>query len=443
MITKKKFVYILLVLPVLGIAQGIHFEKGSFQQALNKAKKENKVLFVDGYAVWCAPCKKMAKTVFMEDQVGAYFNEHFVSYKLDIEKGNGPQLKEKYGIQGLPSYVFIDGNDEVVYRSSSAMTTEAFMNVAKAAIASASNPNSLARLSELYNNNKEDEVLIAKYLDKLLEVKSMDNYSEVLEQYLSIQTQIPDSSKAMVMLLANHHKQLVYGGEAERIIDANMKTKAWKKYVRKDVREIYQKVPKEMITTTTEYAIVKRDTSLIELTFDKAMESGVTVSDAQRKRVYTYYYFNTNQGEQYKALVHDDIANYVAKIDKEQFRSFYLDWLEKRAAGDPEALRMVRPNAVKYSEETYRMLKDYVQFVNTEAEKQEVKSWMDTIYYIRPNSAENTSNYANILYVLGDKEQAIKLKEEALRLGQEEKLKRLSAIKGELDLMKAGEDILL
>lgn len=443
MITRKTILYTLLILPVLAFAQGIHFEKGSFQQAFNKAKKENKVLFIDGYAVWCAPCKKMAKTVFVEDEVGAYFNEHFVSYKLDIEKGNGPKLKEKYGIQGLPSYVFIDTNDEVVYRSSSSMSTEAFMNEAKAAMASAKNPNSLGRLSELYNKDKEDEVLLAKYLDKLLEVKSQENYTEVLEQYLTVQKSIPDSSKAMVMLLANHHKQLVFGGEAERIIDENMKTKSWKQYVRKDVREIYQKIPREMINTTTEYAIVKRDTSLIELTFNRAIESGVTVNDAQRKRIYAYYYFNTKQGEKYKALVHDDIENYVAKIDKEHFRSFYLDWLEKRAAGDPEALRMVRPNAVKYSDEIYSMVKDYVQFVNTEAEVEEVKSWMDKVYYIRPNSAVNTSNYANILYVIGYKQEAIELKEEALRLGQLEKLKRLSAIKGELELMKAGEALLL
>ena len=145
--------------PFFGAAQGIDFESGSFQQALNKAKNEKKVLFIDGYADWCAPCKKMAKTVFKEESVGEYFNEHFVSYKLDIEKGNGPKLKEKYGIIGLPGYVFIDGNDEVVYRFSDAMPTDEFINEAKIAVASANDPNSLGRLSELYNKNKEDEAL--------------------------------------------------------------------------------------------------------------------------------------------------------------------------------------------------------------------------------------------------------------------------------------------
>lgn len=443
MINKKSILYTLLLVPFLAVAQGINFEKGSFQQALDKAKKENKVLFVDGYADWCGPCKLMAKTVFMEDEVGAFFNEHFVSYKLNIEKGNGPKLKEKYSIQGLPSYVFINGNDEVVYRSSSSMSTDDFMNEAKAAIASANNPNSVARLSELYNKNKEDEILLANYLDKLLENKTQNNYTDILEQYLKVQKTILDSSQAMVNLLANHYKQIVYGGEADRIINENMKTKAWKKYVRKDIREIYQKIPKELVTTTTEYAIIKRDPNLLELTFKRAAEAGFRVDDAQKKRIYTYYYLKTEQGEKYKSLVYDDIAGYVAAIDKEGSRTFYLNWLQKRAEGDPEALRMVRPNAVKYSEELYGMLKDYVRFVNSEEEKKETLSWMELAYYIRPNSAENTSNYANIIYIIGDKNKAIELKEEAYKLGQEENLKRLSAIKGELDLMKEGEDILL
>ncbi|MEL0454669.1 thioredoxin fold domain-containing protein [Flavobacteriaceae bacterium SZ-1-7] len=433
--------FCLTILPFFGASQGINFENGSFQQAFNKAKKENKVLFVDGYADWCAPCKKMAKTVFMEDEVGAYFNEHFVSYKLNIEKGNGPKLKEKYGIQGLPSYVFIDTNDEVVYRSSSAMPADEFLNEAKAAMASANNPNSVARLSELYNKNKEDETLLAKYLDKLLEIKTDKNYTDILEQYLKVQNNIADSSQAMVNLLANHHKQIVYGGEADRIINENLKTKSWKKYVRKDIREIYQSIPKSMVKTSTEYAIIKRDTTLIELTLKRAPETGITVDNAQKKRIYAYYYLNTKQGEKYKALMHDDIVNYVAEIDQESLRIYYQEWLVRKAEGDSKAQRE-RPFSLRKSAEIYGMVKDYVTFANTEAEKKEVLSWMEVAYYIRPNSAENTSNYANILYLIGDKNQAIELKEEAYGLGQKEGLKRLSTIKRDLDLMKAGDDIL-
>jgi len=38
-------------------ATGIQFFKGTFQQALAKAKKENKMIMMDCYTTWCGPCK--------------------------------------------------------------------------------------------------------------------------------------------------------------------------------------------------------------------------------------------------------------------------------------------------------------------------------------------------------------------------------------------------
>ena len=82
---------------------GISFFKGTFEEALVKAKQENKPLFVDFYAVWCVPCKKMAKTVFTQEAVGKYFNEHFISLQLDAEKGENVQIAKNYKVVALPS----------------------------------------------------------------------------------------------------------------------------------------------------------------------------------------------------------------------------------------------------------------------------------------------------------------------------------------------------
>lgn len=442
MINKKRVLLAWLLFPLLGISQGIHFEKGTFQQAFNKAKKENKILFVDGYAVWCGPCKKMAKTVFLEEEVGTYFNEHFVSYKLDIEKGNGPKLKEKYGINGLPGYVFINADDEVVYRFDKAMPTADFLEEGKKAVASANDPNSLARLVELYNKNKGDEVFVLKYLNKLLEVKTEKNYSAVLEHFLKIQKGIPEESKDMVMLLANHQKQVVFGGEAERIINENMKTEVWKQYVRKDIREIYQKMPRAMVQNTTEYAIAMRDTTILERALNNAEKAGFKTSEAQVKRTYKYYYKETENAEKYKALAREDILAYMADVDKEHLRSYYQEWLVRVEEKDPDALRLI-PYAVRKSNDIYYMLKDYVPFLTTEEEKKEALSWIETAYYIRPGAAENMNQYANIQYLIGDKDLAIKVKEEAYQAGLKEGLKRVETIKAGLDLMKAGENIVL
>ncbi len=84
------------------IGNDIVFEDSSFSEALKKAKEEGKLLFVDCYTTWCVACRKMNE-VFMQKEVVYYFNTHFISLKMDMEKGEGPELKEKYGVEAYPT----------------------------------------------------------------------------------------------------------------------------------------------------------------------------------------------------------------------------------------------------------------------------------------------------------------------------------------------------
>ncbi|MEO0469894.1 MAG: thioredoxin family protein, partial [Bacteroidota bacterium] len=65
-------------------AAGIKFFEGSWDDALAKAKKEKKVVFVDAYTDWCGPCKAMARNTFPNDDVGEFFNKHFINYKYNM-----------------------------------------------------------------------------------------------------------------------------------------------------------------------------------------------------------------------------------------------------------------------------------------------------------------------------------------------------------------------
>ncbi len=68
-------------------AQGIEFEKGTWEEILNKARENNKPIFVDAYTTWCGPCKWMSKNIFTQDEVGSYFKDNFIAYKMDMKKG--------------------------------------------------------------------------------------------------------------------------------------------------------------------------------------------------------------------------------------------------------------------------------------------------------------------------------------------------------------------
>ncbi len=93
---------------------GITFFKGTWEEALAKSKKENKLIFLDAYASWCGPCKMLSRSVFTKANVGEFFNANFINYKMDMEKHkDGPRLARKYGLRAYPTLYFIDGNENL------------------------------------------------------------------------------------------------------------------------------------------------------------------------------------------------------------------------------------------------------------------------------------------------------------------------------------------
>ena len=60
---KERILSLFFLVPLMA-TQGIHFEDGvSWQHVQQKAKAEDKYIFVDCYATWCGPCKQMDKKV--------------------------------------------------------------------------------------------------------------------------------------------------------------------------------------------------------------------------------------------------------------------------------------------------------------------------------------------------------------------------------------------
>ncbi len=115
-------------------AQGIEFFHGTWQEALAKAKAEEKLIFVDAYASWCGPCKRMAKETFPDPKVGEYFNANFLCLKIDMEKGENAEFAGKYPVNSYPTLMFIDYSGKIVMKEIGAKNVEQLLETGKKAM---------------------------------------------------------------------------------------------------------------------------------------------------------------------------------------------------------------------------------------------------------------------------------------------------------------------
>lgn len=62
----KKIVSALFLFSVItAFAQeAIQFQELPFKDLIAKAKKENKIVFIDAFTSWCGPCKMMERNIF-------------------------------------------------------------------------------------------------------------------------------------------------------------------------------------------------------------------------------------------------------------------------------------------------------------------------------------------------------------------------------------------
>ncbi len=92
------------------------YYNGEFESAKQKAGSEGKLFFVDFYATWCAPCKWMEETAFMDVEVKGLLKENYISVKVDIDDLDGYGIKEMYQVRILPTMLIFNSKGEMIAR---------------------------------------------------------------------------------------------------------------------------------------------------------------------------------------------------------------------------------------------------------------------------------------------------------------------------------------
>ncbi|MGC8666534.1 MAG: thioredoxin fold domain-containing protein [Chthonomonadales bacterium] len=117
----------------------------SFEAAMRTARSTNKLVMVDFYTDWCGWCKKLDADTYTDANV-VRLSTRFVPVKVNAEK-EGVAVARKYGVQGYPTIMFLEGNGSVAAKIGGYLPPQQFAE----------------KLTEIDEAHRELPVLAAKF----------------------------------------------------------------------------------------------------------------------------------------------------------------------------------------------------------------------------------------------------------------------------------------
>lgn len=158
--TKKQIImYLLAALLALPVWGQTNFRSLTYDEALEAAKSEGKLVFMDFYTDWCGPCKLMMRDVFPLKSVGDYMNAHFVCIKVNAEK-TGKDLAARYGVKAYPTFLAVDGEGKVLFTKIGKQPADEFIAEIDCLLDSDRTPE---RMKARYESGERTPQLISSY----------------------------------------------------------------------------------------------------------------------------------------------------------------------------------------------------------------------------------------------------------------------------------------
>ena len=172
-----------------------------YKTALENAKTQGKPLFVMLYADWCPHCNQMKKEVFSDPAVMDFLKKHYVCSWKNIEKEEGIALRDKYNTKSLPTFLFIDPNNEtLLYALKGESKKEDFLTEANYAL----NPKmQLPYLEKQFLADPSDVNKFFTYLNTLKKGKDRTDLSIPTHTYLNTQSDAQLVSETNWRVIAN------------------------------------------------------------------------------------------------------------------------------------------------------------------------------------------------------------------------------------------------
>lgn len=429
-------------------AQGIEFQTKPYAEVLKIAKKQKKLVFIDVYTSWCAPCKRMAKEVFTQQAVGDFYNTRFLCLKLDAEKdADGKAVASRFGVNAYPTMLFVNGNGELIYRLVGSRSVDQFIEEGRKALDAYDAKPLLEKKEKMYLKGKRDKQFLNDYFE-LLDKSGLDG-SKVLVDYFA---QVTDEELLDSVNMARIAKVTVYEPVlANRFVEVlcqKVKGVKDRKVMAKEKKSlcIYLGACLKDVMKGDEEAKVEEVLGLKARLFEEAgISESVMVASLGGGDIYLFsnllrldYYGHKVKKELFVSLYENYVLEVIAAAEKRNAEQVRLEEemskkMEeaKNAGNDEEYQRFKRMrgmmsafsgmNDYYISTQLVKHLETYIRFYAGEKDQafeDKIASWYGLLHRVNP-SVKTAVYVADKLLEMGRRQEAIEELEFAVRYGQD------------------------
>ena len=440
----KKSLLTLIVVLTHGLvfAQGIEFKQGSWAEALTEAKASDKMVFVDVYTTWCGPCKAMDKNVFPLKEVGDVYNNDFVCYKVDAEKGEGISIAKKYNVKAYPTYLFVKPDAALVMASVGGMTSNDFLKLAASAHNQANDFKPLSEWEEEYARKQDDATFLLEYINK--RYSQGKSSIELMDQYLFLVSSEERVSEAVVEMYNKEKRNITIWSQAYSNLRENYKLFG--------PRLSAGAVMSMAVDNSLKRAIAESSDTL----FLQVLEANETIPDGTgrvlKEKLCLGYYKSVGPFDKYSEYATEYCENRVmrvtmdsiARLEKKSLQSFDDQRWRFEMVMDSAQIASLRENVANaarqdLSADLNNIAWEFFLHATEPEELQKALVWSKRATEIAPANIEAMDTYANLLYKIGDRKKAVKLEKKLLSQIDPNDV-NIKSYEEVLRKMKAGEE---
>ncbi|NME67399.1 thioredoxin family protein [Flammeovirga aprica] len=116
------------------IAQRVNFFEGQWEELLEEARQKDLKVYVGVFTPYCEPCEEMDQHVYNDKEVAVFYNEHFVSYKVDIHSEFGRFIASNYNVRSFPSHLYFSTSGKILHQAKGKLSPNVFLDKGEEAL---------------------------------------------------------------------------------------------------------------------------------------------------------------------------------------------------------------------------------------------------------------------------------------------------------------------